>query len=208
MVTTAPYPLFNNRTLVGHIAEMKQEGITCVPHFLHEQTRIGMLQELDSAHLHTAAPEVGAYKIKQDYQYTGDFAADSLFISVQKALQTQLNISCESALPGCLSVPLEFTDLLAHRYRPTDLGISPHRDGLKYLNIIAVFVLEGQGRFGMCDDREGTNTREVRNEPGDLLLMRAPGFCGENIQPFHFVDQIVTQRTSFALRHNRVPEAN
>ena len=68
---------------------------------------------------------------------------------------------------------------------------------------MCVFVLEGMGRFCLCDDRDGKNSRAVRNDPGDLILMRAPGFAGADIQPFHFVDRIVRRRTSFALRQKK-----
>jgi hypothetical protein len=203
MLTQIKQPLFNNRSLVGHLDEMRMEGISCVPEFLHTNTTLCMLEELDSAQWHTASPEVGTHKIKQGYRYTGNFPESSIFTAVTHALQAQLNTACAAHRPDYLSVPLQFNDLLVHRYSTGDLGISPHRDGLRYLNVIAVFVVEGKGRFGRCDDREGTNSHGIRNEPGDLLLMRAPGFCGEDIQPFHFVDGIKSQRTSFALRHDR-----
>jgi len=201
-------PLFNNRSLVGHLREMESNGITSVSNFLTEHTRTLLLRELEAMDLKEAEKEVGPYKIKQSYRFTTEFHEDSLYRSVQSALETQLNSTCKAHLPTHLSKPLHFGDLVVQQYDPTEVGISPHRDGRGYMNIIAVFVLDGRGRFCICDNREGDHPREIRNEPGDLLLMRAPGLAGEVIQPFHFVDQIETQRTSFALRHKGVFKAS
>ncbi|MFT5849620.1 MAG: hypothetical protein ACI9H6_000433 [Patiriisocius sp.] len=192
--------LFSNRHLLGHCQEILQTGITCIPSFLTKETRKNLLTELSSTPLEDAKPLVGPHNIKQSYTFTTDFDEQGTFCAVRDVLQTQLNGTAKDLL----SEPLSFTDLVTQTYTPPcPVGISPHRDGLKYLNIVAVFILEGSGRFCMCDDREGSNPREIQNEPGDLLLMRAPGFGGGDIQPFHFVNEIKTKRTSFALRHTR-----
>lgn len=95
---------------------------------------------------------------------------------------------------------LLFNDRLLQRYAPTPVGITPHRDRIGYRNLVSLLVLGGEGRFCVCDDRAGNGVREIPADAGDVLLMRAPGFLGETIQPFHFVDRIRVQRHVFGLR--------
>lgn len=195
---------FNDCALVDHLEEVRVHGIASIPEFLTKEVCMTLLSELGSCTLTEAEAETGPFRIKQSYLYTTSFTSTSHFIGLAKALEQQLNSTCATHFPTYLSTPLHFTDLVVQRYQPCPVGISPHRDGLKYLNLIALFVLEGKGKFCLCDDRDGSNPREVFNEPGTLLLMRAPGFLGEKVQPFHFVGDIETQRTTFALRHSKV----
>jgi alkylated DNA repair dioxygenase AlkB len=194
--------LFDIRDLTGHVNEICDTGITSIPDFLRKSARKQLLDELHAMSQEEAPAVVGPYDVRQKYNFSTTFAKQSLYVGVAKVLQEHLNAIFKNHPKKLLSKPLEFNDLAAHRYPPGG-GISPHRDGLKYLNIIAVLVLEGEGRFCLCDDRDGTNPREIGNAPGDLLLMRASGFNKQDVQPFHFVDQISAPRTSFALRHKR-----
>jgi len=100
--------------------------------------------------------------------------------------------------------PLVFNDLMLQRYAVGELGITPHRDRTAYRNLVCLFVLSGRGRFYVCDDRGATNAHEIPNAPGDVLLMRAPGFLGSNERPFHFVRDIREPRYVFGLRQERV----
>jgi hypothetical protein len=87
------------------------------------------------------------------------------------------------------------------RYPAGSIGITPHRDFSDRLNLVCVLVLEGHGRFGLCDDRAGTNPRHIRGEPGDLIIMRAPGFLNSNERPMHFLDRIETERFALGMRN-------
>ncbi len=62
--------------------------------------------------------------------------------------------------------------------------------------------LEGEARFCVCDDREGTNTHEFDHRPGMVLLLRAPGFLWSDFRPFHIVGEVTKERYTFALRQN------
>jgi hypothetical protein len=44
---------------------------------------------------------------------------------------------------------------------------------------------------------------DLPNAPGDLILLRAPGFMGSDVRPFHGVAEIAEQRTTFALRQQK-----
>jgi len=150
--------------------------------------------------------EEAPYRVSHNFQSFQEFPAGSRFFVIrdelQEGLQKLFDVAQESSRAQIPSKPLKFNDWVVQRYQPTHLGISPHRDMSTCVNIIALLVLEGKGRFGICANREGADIRPIRNEPGDLLLMRGPGFLGAHIRPFHFVDQIEVRRSSFALRHD------
>ena len=86
------------------------------------------------------------------------------------------------------------------KYEKGSIGITPHRDGLRYKNMICNFNINGRGRFFICSDRSGKDSKEVDFPPGNLLLMRAPGFFGGNKRPFHYVTDISETRYVLGLR--------
>ena len=98
---------------------------------------------------------------------------------------------------------LLFNDLMLQRYSVGEVGITPHRDRTGYRNLVCLFVLEGQGRFYVCNDRQGRGAREIPHAPGDVLLMRAPGFQRSAERPFHFVRDIQSPRYVFGLRQEQ-----
>lgn len=67
-------------------------------------------------------------------------------------------------------------------------------------------MLGGAGRFLICGDRSGSGAREIPFAPGDLLLMRAPGFQGRGDRPFHAVRDITAGRYILGLRHDASPK--
>jgi alkylated DNA repair dioxygenase AlkB len=72
------------------------------------------------------------------------------------------------------------------RYRPGSLGITPHLDGKWYRRLVAVVTLYGRARFVVTRTRAGEVLEDWRPGPGDLVLMRGPGFAGaRDGRPFH-----------------------
>ena len=114
---------------------------------------------------------------------------------------------------GTMSEPpleaLLLNDLVLQRYPPGARGITPHRDHVRYVGLVVIVQLSGNGRFGLCTDRSGAGASELAARPGDGLLMRAPGFGGAKDRPFHFLDGITVERYSLGMRcdHTREPEA-
>jgi alkylated DNA repair dioxygenase AlkB len=159
-----------------------------------------LLAELETLTFSEQPERFGAYNVFQRFSAIETFDATSACARFASHTAHTLNDWFQSGTYDVLAQPLVFTDLVANRYPPGEMGISPHRDGKSFINIIAVAVLEGKGRFCFCDDRDGTNPREVIHQPGDIILMRGVGFNGRNFQPFHFVDQITARRTTFGMR--------
>ena len=115
------------------------------------------------------------------------------------------------ALAAMDAPPLEalpLNDLVLQRYPPGARGITPHRDHVRYVALVAIVQLSGDGRFGLCADRGGTNSRVLEAGPGDGILMRAPGFGGAAHRPFHFLDGITVERYSLGMRSDRTKDAD
>lgn len=181
---------------------IRQKGIVSIPGVLEQNTRDILLRKLSMRQPQKAEAEVGPHRVKQCYDYFDNLLTDTSFQTLASDL-THIIERWTKRNPGFFSQPVQFTDLMAQRYEPGPFGISPHRDGLRYINLVALFVLKGQAEFCLCDSRSGANPVSIENEPGSLLLMRAPGFCGEDFQPFHFVGKISSQRISLGLRQLR-----
>jgi hypothetical protein len=96
--------------------------------------------------------------------------------------------------------------MVLQRYEENSIGITPHKDGLRFVNLVCVFVIGGQGRFYVCSDRFRRDAREIDASPGNVILMRAPGlFSSENNRPFHYVTDIRERRYTFGPRQKKEP---
>ena len=95
-----------------------------------------------------------------------------------------------------------FNDWIIQKYVPGCIGITPHRDRTDYRHMICLFVLSGYGRFHISKDRVKSDSMEIVNLPGDVILMPGPGFKGMHHRPFHYLEDITTDRWVFGLRHD------
>ncbi len=121
--------------------------------------------------------------------------------AVERLIAAALGIMAE---PPLETLPLN--DLVLQRYPPGARGITPHRDHVRYVGLVAIVQLSGDGRFGLCDDRSGAGDRVLDAGPGDGILMRAPGFGGSKQRPFHFLDGITVERYSLGIRSDKTAE--
>ncbi len=114
-----------------------------------------------------------------------------------------------AALGTMAEPPLEalpLNDLVLQRYPPGARGITPHRDHVRYVGLVVIVQMSGDGRFGLCTDRSGARARVLDAGPGDAILMRAPGFGGSKHRPFHFLDGITVERYSLGIRSDKTAE--
>lgn len=99
--------------------------------------------------------------------------------------------------------PPTFNDLLLQRYPPGPYALTPHLDGKRFVDLVAIAVLEGSARFCVCADRAGNKPQEIPATPGSVIFMRAPGFGGaEDGRPFHCVGDVQSERYTLGLRNN------
>lgn len=124
----------------------------------------------------------------------------SLYAEFQQAFQALLDESFQKIEPYPFSSKLAFNALVLQRYEPGQLGITPHRDSLRAVNLIAIVNLSGVAEFYRCDDRQGANAVQLDTTPGNVIFLRAPGFLSTVVRPFHFVTGIRSIRYSLGLR--------
>ncbi len=144
----------------------------------------------------------GASAVYQDFELCMAIPERSLLRAFAGALEALLNAALTRMEPRPLARPLHLNDAIVQRYPAGSSGITAHRDHLRYRNLVALVTLSGAARICLCDDRAGSNPREIPCPPGHLLLMRAPGFAGRNERPFHFLDRVTRARLSLGLRHD------
>ncbi len=195
--------LFGDFDIAACVRDLDHKGVITIPNLLTPETRHKLLAELDEQYIFTPQNKVfGDYSTRQHFSTIDGFPEDSLFLRVRSELEKLLEKKFAELSTYPFSEQLRFNELVAQRYNITPEGISAHRDFKSSINLIALFVLEGKGRFCVCESRAGENPRTIRNRPGDLVLMRGPGFLASDIRPFHFVDRIISRRTIFVLRQD------
>ena len=162
-----------------------------------------LLEEARAVPFREARPLVGRGErlVRQHMGVHNGFGADSRFHDLAAHYQAVWDGWLASMASDPFAPRLVFNDLMLQVYEPGEVGITPHVDRTSYRNLICLFVLEGRGRFGICEDRSGRGARIIAHEPGDVVLMRGPGFRGSDYRPFHFLDRITERRYVFGLRH-------
>lgn len=150
-----------------------------------------------------ATPVVGegARRVHQDFELTVAFTPGDPFERLAAAFGDLVARAAARLTPNPLSGGFVFNDLILQRYPAGAGGITPHRDHLKYRELVALISLAGQGRFTLSADRAGAGAREVPLAPGSALLMVAPGFAGGSRRPFHALADITQERYSLGLRY-------
>lgn len=154
-----------------------------------------------------ARPLVGTAgrEVRQDFELTMDIPQAHPLRDLAAAL-TDLTLAALARMaPNPLPQGLVYNDLIVQRYAAGSAGITPHRDHIRYVGLVALVTLAGDARFFLCDDRAGSNPREFGMAPGGITLMRAPGFAGRDERPFHCVTEICQPRLSLGLRHDTRP---
>jgi alkylated DNA repair dioxygenase AlkB len=89
-----------------------------------------------------------------------------------------------------------------HKYDDPDVGLSFHKDNLRFIGMIAILSVEGECDFAIGGDEDANY---YPTKPGDLMLMRAPELfeAETDIRPQHAVLNLRTPtRTSMMLRRN------
>ena len=165
-----------------------------------------LLAEARGLHYRPARPVVGNgdATVYQDFELTTEIPADGALMGLSRGVERLIAEALASMRPPPLS-QFAINDLIVQRYAVGCEGMSPHRDHIRYTGLVALVMLGGAARFMVCGDRAGTGAREISFAPGDLLLMRAPGFQGRGDRPFHAVRDVTAERYIVGLRHDSRP---
>ena len=191
-------------SVAGLLDRLEREDAIAVP-ALTPAYRAWLMEEARGAPFREASPLVGRGErlVRQRMGVHNGFGRDSRFRDLTRHYQALWDGWLASVASSPFESRLVFNDLMLQVYEPGETGITPHMDRTAYRNLICLFVLEGRGRFGICEDRSGRGTRIIAHEPGNVVLTRAPGFRGSDHRPFHFLDRITERRYVFGLRHER-----
>lgn len=191
-------------SVAGLLDRLEREDAVAVP-ALTPAYRAWLMEEARGAPFREARPLVGRGErlVRQRMGVHDGFGPDSRFRDLTRHYQALWDAWLASVTHCPFESRLVFNDLMLQVYEPGETGITPHMDRTAYRNLICLFVLDGRGRFGICEDRSGRGARIISHEPGDVVLTRAPGFRGSDHRPFHFLDRITERRYVFGLRHER-----
>lgn len=181
---------------------LARDGAVSLP-LIDDSHRSRLLDAARAADFRPARESIGEGEriVYQRMEVCDTFPGNSPFFTLRDRFQALWDASFSQRSPPPFESPVAFNDLMLQRYTEGELGITPHRDRTSYRNVICLFVIDGHGRFLVCDDRAGTNAVEIANAPGDLVLTRAPGCLGLTRRPFHCVRDITSTRYVFGLRH-------
>ncbi len=193
---------------IGTILEgLSSVGATSVG-LLDEDFRLALLEEAEG-YVYQPEDEIvgsGDRVVRQQVSSFDDFPEGSGYVLLKNSFQGLLEQRLAELETYPFETALDFDSMVLQRYEEGSIGITPHKDGLSYINLVCVFVIGGRGRFYVCSDRAGTDAIEVDASPGNVILMRAPGLFGpEDNRPFHYVTDIQETRYTFGLRQKKEP---
>jgi dihydroneopterin aldolase len=184
---------------IQHFIEtLDKEGGVSIP-ILNESYRKALLEEAETYQFEKQPEIVGPAKVREQLSSTYEFRPGSLFFRLRDDFQNII----EHKLTGMnypFRVPLNLNEMSLQLYEEGSIGITPHMDGMSQINLICVFVLTGHAKFALCKDREGTEPKYLDTTPGNVIIMRAPGFMDSDFRPFHFLTDVSERRIVFGLR--------
>jgi len=171
---------------------------------LSENQRRALLTATEELNYRRATAVVGEAenKVFQDFELCMDISTTSPFRSASNSFSQLVQQANLLLKRQHLPFNFWFNDLIVQRYNQASEGMSPHRDHIRYTHLVALVVLDGAANFSVCEDRSGANNKNINSQPGDVILMLAPGFSDGDKRPFHQVRNIVGPRHSFGLRYD------
>ena len=138
------------------LSRSRRVGAASLP-LLDEAFRLRLHAEAES---YTYTPEEetvgsGDRLVRQQMGSFESFPPGSAYLDLRDAFQSWMDERLASLPQYPFASPLRFNSLSLQKYEQGSIGITPHRDGLRYINLICIFVIAGQGRFFVCADRSG-----------------------------------------------------
>lgn len=191
--------------LIDMFQEIEYRGGACA-RILTPMICTRLLQEAERYPFFSEAREQGTQDalVYQELETFHDFPFSSDYLLLKDIFEVCLAHVVDAFIPYPFSFAPLFNSTTLTRYPKGSIGISPHRDPFRYKNLICIFILGGKGKFYLCTDRSGKDALELDASPGNIILLRCPGFKGINKRPFHFLSDIEETRYSFILRQEQI----
>lgn len=182
---------------LGHIANLSKVGATVVHQVLspYEIERLVKLSEGQ-----TFLPQLPIGSVEQNFAKCGTFEPGSAWPRLAQMTAEELQTGFNDL--GWERLHLYFNDLSLQQYKPSSIGISPHRDHKKFIGLIGLYILDdGEASFCLCDNHTGDNPIALEGKPGDLILLRGHWPKTPSLErPFHFVGKVSSRRLTLGLR--------
>ena len=192
---------------IGRILEeLSSVGATSV-RLLDEDFRMALLEEAEDYDYEPEDEIVGSGDrvVRQQVSSFDNFPEDSGYVLLKNSFQDLLEQLVAQLGTNPFEAALGFNSMVLQRYEESAIGITPHRDGLSFINLVCVVVIGGWGSYYVCSDRSGKDSIKIDASPGNVIFMRAPGFLGsEDERPFHYVTDVRESRYTFGLRQKKV----
>jgi len=191
--------------MAAALEAVRRDGAAAVP-VLPPEAQPPLVAAAEALSFRPARPVVGAAgrEVQQDFTLCDRVSLDGLWGRVTAAVNAAVNAGL--AVMDTPPIPaLGFNEVVIQHYRPVSCGISPHRDHVRYVHLVGLLILYGEGDFYICPDRSGADARLIPAGPGDLLLMRAPGFDDSRHRPFHMLGEVRRARLIVGLREDTRP---
>lgn len=192
----------DDAALAGALCDVVRDGAAAVP-ALSLPARRDLIRAADVLSFRAARPVVGsgARAVTQSFEIADTVPESGPLAEVARELAARLNAACARAdTPGCPQIA--FNDRVVQRYPACDVGISPHKDHIRYVHLVVNLVLQGFARFYICPQRSFEHAVEIAGAAGDALIMRAPGFAGSDHRPFHAIGDVAQERLVLGLRQD------
>ena len=144
--------------------------------------------------------------VYQDFELDYEVPREHPFWRIAEALQSVFSPLLDGFLPEARSdsdTNFSLNDLIVQRYPPGCAGISPHRDHIEYRVIILILLLSGDGDFRVHPERSEPEGHIIDFQPGQLLMMGAPGIAPDFVRPFHSVRNVTAIRRTIGMRFDR-----
>jgi hypothetical protein len=201
MGVSTPSPLLKRVALQEALIECAARGASSLP-FLDDGDCALMIEAARHLTWRAARPVIGEgdRRVLQDFELTVQLPEDGPWRDTAARVDAAIAEAAQRISPNPLPPGFRINDLILQRYAAGSRGITAHRDHIRYRGLVALLILSGDGRFCLCEDRSGASAREIAAAHGHLLLMRAPGYAGSQVRPFHFLDRISAERLSLGMR--------
>ena len=187
---------------VGQLSEKS----AIVLNFASKETCSELSELADHLQYRDARPVTGPDKapVYQDFELDYEIPQEHYFWEIASELQSVFKPLLEEyQIAGDDSDDFRLNDLIVQRYPPGCAGITPHRDHIEYRVVILILLLSGDGDFRIHPERDETTGEIIDFQPGQLLMMGAPGLSPGFVRPFHSVRNISDVRRTVGMRYDR-----
>lgn len=164
-----------------------RDGFALVPGALSASWRQRMLREVAGEPFWTMPETVGRTRQRaQQLIVHGNDDARPVTSAVSGALADAVR---QAAPPDAGLARFAPSHAMYLRYSGAEDGMGPHRDAMTYVLLVGVLTLLGAARFSVLSGPGRDPEASWTTAPGDLCLLRAPGFAGApDGRPWHCVD--------------------